>query len=365
MKYFIIAGEPSGDNYGALLMDALTLEDNKAEFQFVGGPKMKAESPNQLISIEDTAFMGFWEVLKNIFNIKQLFKSVKKSILEFKPDTLILIDYPGFNLRIVNWAYDQGIKITYYVSPQLWAWKKNRYKILRDKVDLFFVILPFEKKFFEQLNTPCQYFGHPLTELIPQQNKNLKEVKQVGLFPGSRAQEVEKHLKIFSELAHFYPQYEFTVAGLSHISEAIYRKHLKQSGKNLKLVFDDPYQIMEESDVAITSSGTATLELVLFETPQIVVYATSQLSYLIGKNLIGLKYISLVNLILDKSVVTELIQQELNLANLKNKFEEILDISQREKMITAYRKIRKLLGDNHVSEKVAKNIYQYCNDQVT
>ena len=212
LKYYIIAGESSGDNYGALLIESLKSIDPNAQFMFWGGPKMRATSQGQVVSIADTSFMGFWEVLKNIGTIRELFKKAKSTIKQFAPDMLILLDYPGFNLRLLKWAHDNEIKTTYYISPQLWAWKKKRYTKLRDYADLFFVILPFEKPFFDRLMTPCKYYGHPLTEIIPLQLKPITSVRKVGLFPGSRIQEIEKHLPILLSFAQKHQELDFKIA---------------------------------------------------------------------------------------------------------------------------------------------------------
>lgn len=355
MKYYIIAGESSGDNYGALLINAIKKRDRASIFNYWGGQNMKAAADGQIKSIADTSFMGFYEVIRNLKTIRGLFTEAKQTITTFNPDVLILIDYPGFNLRILKWAKTKGIKTVFYISPQLWAWKKNRYKKLRDYADLFFVILPFEKSFFDELNTSSIYYGHPLTEIIPPQNKSLKPIQKIGLFPGSRQQEIDKHLPLMIEFCKEHKEVSFTIAGMKHCTDH-YNSILKTIPSNLSIVYDQSYRIMREVDLAITSSGTATLELALFETPQIVVYKTSAMSYQIGKKLIDLKYISLVNLIANTNIVDELIQSEFNLNQLNQSYHKITSMTARQSMVEGYKNVRSLLKEGNVSENVAKDI---------
>jgi len=369
LKYYLIAGEASGDTYGGLLMNALRDRDSKAEFCYWGGPSMKSISSGQIKSISETSFMGFWEVLKNARTIRGLFTIAKESILEFKPDMLILLDYPGFNLRILEWASQKGIKTTFYISPQLWAWKKNRYKKLRDFADLFFVILPFEKVFFDNLKTPSIYYGHPLKDInhfndFREKKLNItSDIKTVGLFPGSRIQEIEKHLPTLILFTEQFPQIEFKIAKVSHIKEGEYLKYLKKRNTNISILDDNSTELMATVDFAISSSGTATLELALHKTPQIVIYKTSGLSYAIGKRLIDLKFISLVNLIANKKVVDELIQNDFTVNNLKYSFLKFNDKSHVDMVLKEYEQISLKLGDGKVSEKIADDIYTYINQK--
>jgi len=367
LKYYLIAGEASGDTYGGSLMEAIKKVDADASFKFWGGQNMLGQSDGQIKPIEDTSFMGFWEVLKNAKVIHSLFKIAKKTITEFNPDMLILIDYPGFNLRIMEWAHKHGIKTTFYISPQLWAWKKNRYKKLRDYADLFFVILPFEKAFFEKLNTPCKYYGHPLKELISNKGESNNRalsatINNVGLFPGSRLQELDKHLPTLILFAQKYPNINFTIAGVSHLQKNSYLKHInEQQNPNVTIIYDDSQSLMKSVDLAISSSGTATLELALHQTPQIVIYKTSAISYAIGKRLIDLKYISLVNLISGKDVVSELIQDEFTVENLSATFDKLTDVHQRQVVISEYNAMSSKLGDGDVSRRVAEDIWLTVN----
>ncbi len=362
MKYYIIAGESSGDLYGALLMQKLKAIDSSCQFRYWGGPKMKEQSEGQFKSIEETAFMGFIEVLKNIIKIKALFNDAKNDILEWKADILIFIDYPGFNLRMAQWAKLHKIKTCYYISPQLWAWKEGRHKILRDTINLFFVILPFERDFYKNLDTPCEYVGHPLLEKIEPKEKIVdKRIETIGLFPGSRKQEVKKHLPIMVKFASKNPDYKFVIGGLSHINKSIYLNNIPTYLKNMDIIFDGSYDLMNSVDAAITSSGTASLELALFNVPQIVIYKMHPIGYQIGKVLVKSKFISLVNLISQKKVVSELIQSECTVENLNESFEYLKSNEIRIKMINQYKKIREDLGDGTASQRVAERIYKFLN----
>lgn len=364
MKYYIIAGESSGDLYGGMLMEELIQEDPEARFNFWGGPEMRKHSSGQLKSIKETSFMGFWEVAKNARTIKGFFDFAKFSIKEFDPDIIIFIDYPGFNLRMATWAKGQGYKTAYYISPQLWAWKENRHKILRDKVDLFYVILPFERDFYKNLDTPCEYVGHPLIEIIsPRDNTQLKtEVKTIGLFPGSRKQEIQNHLPTILEFAVSKPEYNFIIAGVSHISKKFYLDVIDQYAPNVDIEYDQPYKVMQKIDFAIASSGTATLELALHEVPQIVIYKTSQLSFIIAKRLVKTDYISLVNLIAQKEVVPELLQAAFNPLALETYFEKYSRLKTRIETSRKYKRIRKDLGNGDSTQNVASGIIQFLNE---
>lgn len=359
MKYYIIAGESSGDIYGGLLMKEIHRLDPQAQFRFWGGPKMKAHSSGQLKSLEDTAFMGFWEVAKNALAIRKLFAFAKYSIEAFKPDLVIFIDYPGFNLRMLKWAHAHSFKTCFYISPQLWAWKKKRHTLLRDFAHLFFVILPFEKNFYQNLDTPCIYHGHPLLEIVPHQKETISEIKTIGLLPGSRAQELEQHMPILMAFASAHPNYQFLIAGLSHLDKRLYADAHNEERNNVDIVFDNAQEVMQKCDLAISSSGTATLELALYGVPQIVIYKTSGLSFAIGKRLVKTEYISLVNIIAGKQVVDELLQDECTLEKLKASFEVLRGEENRRGMLADYKEIRMSLGDEDATQKVAEDIVNF------
>ena len=362
MKYYIIAGESSGDLYGSLLMSELKRIDSDATFKFWGGPQMREKSSGQLKSIKETSFMGFYEVAKNALKIKGFFDFAKYSIKEFNPDIVILIDYPGFNLRIAKWAKLQGFHTAYYISPQLWAWKQNRHKILKEYIDLFYVILPFERDFYRNLDTPCEFVGHPLMEIIDKPNEHIQEaVKKIGLFPGSRKQEIRNHLATMIQFAIEKPEYKFIIAGVSHIPKSFYLDHLKQYAAHIDIRYDASHEVMSEIDFAITSSGTATLELALFNVPQIVIYKTHHLSFMIGKRLVKTDYISLVNLIGQKEIVPELLQDAFNELALDKYFELSSQYSKRKETVEYYDKIRKELGSKPTSKLIANGILNFLN----
>lgn len=365
MKYYLIAGEASGDLYGSLLMSQLKLKDAEAEFKYWGGPKMRGVSTGQLKSIKETSFMGFYEVAKNAFKIKEFFAFAKYSIDQFDPDIIIFIDYPGFNLRMATWAKKKGYNTAYYISPQLWAWKEKRHKILRDSVDCFYVILPFEQDFYRNLDTPCSYVGHPLLEIISEKEKDIKDtIQKVGLFPGSRKQEIANHLKVMLAFAVSKRDYKFIIAGVSHIPKAFYLEHLDQYAANVDIKYNAAYEVMSEVDFAISSSGTATLELALFQVPQIVVYKTSNISFMIGKRLVKTDFISLVNLIAQKEVVPELLQDAFNELALDTYFDKYSSLKERQTTIDQYKKIRKDLGQGESSQLVAEDLLSFLKKEI-
>ncbi len=365
MKYYIISGEASGDLHGSNLMKALVEKDSNAEIRFWGGDLMQEVGGTLVKHYRELAFMGFAEVLLNIRTIFRNIKYCKKDIIEFKPDVLILIDYPGFNMRIAEFAKKEGIKVHYYISPQIWAWKENRiHKIKRD-VDEMSVILPFEKDFYEQKhNFPVHFVGHPLIDAIANRKQvgieafnkeyNLSNKPIIALLPGSRKQEIKKMLSIMLKMADKFQEYQFVIAGAPSQDFEFYKQFMNQ--ENVKFISNKTYDLLSVSYAAIVTSGTATLETALFKVPEIVCYKTSWVSYQIGKRLIDLKYISLVNLIMDKEVVKELIQNEFNEKNLEQELYKILDITQRAEMFSNYFDLEKKLGGKGASNKVAELI---------
>ncbi len=364
MKYYFIAGEASGDKYGALLMSQLRSLDASAQFRFWGGENMAKESSGQLKSIKETSFMGFIEVAKNLPRIRTFFSFAKFSIKEFKPDIVIFIDYPGFNLRMMKWAKEKGFRTCFYISPQLWAWKEKRHKILRSYADLFYSILPFEEEFYRNLDTPCTYVGHPLLELIQEPEKEISDqVKTVGLFPGSREQEISKHLPTLLSFAELNPNYHFIIACTTHLPRSTYESYLNSNIDNVKLNYNGLEDVANKIQFAITSSGTATLELALYQVPQIVIYKTSQVSFMIAKRLVKTKYISLVNLIANKEVVPELLQESCNELAINESFQSSLGIKARTRMVLDYRSLRTQLGDGTSSIKVARGIINFLSKE--
>ena len=363
MKYYIIAGEASGDLYGSRLITELKSLDNNAEIRFWGGDKMVLSGGTIVKHIRDLAFMGFYEVIKNIDKIFSNMSFCKKDILAFNPDKIIYIDYPGFNLRICDWAKKKGFSNYYYISPQIWAWKEGRIKKIKRNVDKLYVIFPFEKKYYnEKHNIDTFYFGHPLIEAISSYNINKNFFSEnnipynkpiIAFLPGSRVQEIKTILPIFLSIISNYPNYNFIIAGVNNVDPNIYNLG---SYSNLFIVYNKTYDLLTNSFAAIVTSGTASLECSLFKIPQLVCYKTSHLSYFIGKLFVKLKYISLVNIILEKGIVKELIQDNLNKKSLAYEFNKLCEQETRSKIIKEYSKIFDLLSVKDTSKKIASSI---------
>jgi len=363
MKYYIIAGEASGDLYGSRLITELKSLDNNAEIRFWGGDKMVLSGGTIVKHIRDLAFMGFYEVIKNIDKIFSNISFCKKDILAFNPDKIIYIDYPGFNLRICDWAKKKGFSNYYYISPQIWAWKEGRIKKIIRNVDKLYVIFPFEKKYYnEKHNIDTFYFGHPLIEAISSYNINKNFFSEnnipynkpiIAFLPGSRVQEIKTILPIFLSIISNYPNYNFIIAGVNNVDPNIYNLG---SYSNLFIVYNKTYDLLTNSFAAIVTSGTASLECSLFKIPQLVCYKTSHLSYFIGKLFVKLKYISLVNIILEKGIVKELIQDNLNKKSLAYEFNKLCEQETRSKIIKEYSKIFDLLSVKDTSKKIASSI---------
>lgn len=367
MKYYLIAGEASGDLHAANLMKSLKQLDENADFRCWGGDRMKSEGGELVKHYRDLAFMGFVEVIANIRTIARNIAFCKKDIDQWKPDAIILIDYPGFNLRIAEFAHKRGIKVFYYISPQVWAWKKGRVKKIRKVVDKMFVILPFEKDFYRQYGYEVEFVGHPLLDAFAGYpfmkkgeflHKNKLDSRPiVALLPGSRKQEIAKMLEIMLSVVPFYNEFQFVVATAPSIEREFYERLLKN--REVEMVDMQTYHLLKYSFAAMVTSGTATLETALLEVPQVVCYKGSFLSYQIARRIISIKYISLVNLIADKPVVKELIQQDLTVKNLKKQLDLLLfNRELRKNMIREYRKLKKKLGGAGASRKTAEIIYR-------
>jgi lipid-A-disaccharide synthase len=369
MKYYIIAGEASGDLHGANLMKEIKLKDPKAEFRFWGGDLMKEQNENLVKHYKDLAFMGFIEVLANIKTISKNLKFCKKDIENYKPDTLILIDYPGFNLRIAEYIKKniKSIYVTYYVSPQIWAWKQSRVHKIKRCVDKMLTILPFEKDFYKKFNVEVDYVGHPLLDAIKNyQTKKNDEVdfykknnldtnkRIIALLPGSRTQEIKKMLPIMTSVIDQFKNHQFIIAGAPSKDKSFYLPYLNN---HIKLIHNQTYELLNNSTAALVTSGTATLETALFKVPEVVCYKGSKTSYLIARKLIKVKYISLVNLIQNKKVVTELIQADLNRDNLIQELNLILPNGKNhETLISEYKILENKLGGGGASKKAAELI---------
>ena len=372
MKYYLIAGEASGDLHGANLMRALQQIDPEAEFRFWGGDRMEAVGGKLIKHYRDLAFMGFWEVVTNLRTILRNIDFCKRDIIQFQPDAIIFIDYPGFNMRIAKWAKQQGIPTHYYISPQIWAWKENRIKAIKRDVDAMYVILPFEKDFYEEKHQyPVHFVGHPLLDAIAARKEVSEEVFKrenglderpiIALLPGSRKQEIAKMLSVMLSVVESYHQYQFVIAGAPSLGYDFYKQFIKE--ENVHFVSGKTYDLLAHSYAALVTSGTATLETALLNVPEVVCYRGNWISYQIAKRVISLKYISLVNLIMDAPVVTELIQGALNTRNLKAELNKLLNADYREKLLKDYEALREKLGNEGASERTAQAIYDSLQDK--
>jgi lipid-A-disaccharide synthase len=342
-KIFIISGEASGDLHASNLVKELKNKLPHLQLQGWGGGLMEKEGVDIKKHYKELAFMGFVEVLKNIRTIFKNFELCRNTITAFKPDAIIFVDYPGFNLRMVKWAKQQGYKTIYYISPQIWAWKENRIHDIKKYIDKMIVILPFEEAFYKRWNYAVDYVGHPLVKVIDDfkataaKQMPTKE-KIIAILPGSRKQEIKKKLPIMLAVAKALPDYKFIVAKAPGVEDDLYEDFLKEY-TNVGTVTNDTYHLLYRATAAIVTSGTATLETALFNVPQVVCYKGSKISYLIAKQIIKIKYISLVNLIMDKLIVEELIQDHMNAKNIEASLIKILEKNNREAIITQYNEL--------------------------
>ena len=358
MKYYLIAGEASGDINAAALMSSILKQDPDAEFRYWGGDEMGKIAPGLVKHYKNTSFMGFVEVFKNLKTIISLFKFCKKDILNYNPDKVIFIDYPGFNLRMAKWTKRKGFFNIYFIAPQVWAWKESRVKQINAYVDQLFVVLPFEKAFFAKHNIDAHYFGHPLkhriNKFIKDKSTNTKNKNGfIACFPGSRKQEIKSHMHIINAIAKKMPQQEFKVAAVKSVQSKIYEQ---KKEPNIKLVYNQNYELLCRAKSAIISSGTATLEAALFGVPQVVIYKGNPISYQIAKRIINLKYISLVNLLADSPVVSELIQSELTVDRLHEELSKLNQNDHRASMFNSYSSISSQLGEGNPCNKIAELI---------
>jgi lipid-A-disaccharide synthase len=374
MRYYIIAGEASGDLHAANLMKALQDEDPDSEFRFWGGDLMEAVGGTLVKHYRELAFMGFWEVVTNLKTILNNIKLCKTDISDYNPDAIIFIDYPGFNMRIAKWAKQQGLATHYYISPQLWAWKENRISAIKRDIDHMYVILPFEKQFYEDKHQfKVNFVGHPLLDQIQQRKDisfedfkakhQLEDKPIIALLPGSRKQEISKMLSVMLSVVQEYPEYQFVIAGAPSQDVAFYQKVITSSssvigemGAKVKLIQNDTYNLLSQSHAALVTSGTATLETALFEVPEVVCYKGNPISYLIAKQIVKLDYISLVNLIMNREVVKELIQDDFTSKHLKTELDNILDSTKRKDLLFSYKELKTKLGGVGASQRTAKQI---------
>jgi len=362
MKYYIIAGEASGDLHASNLMKALQKKDKNSSFRFWGGDLMHSVGGTQVRHYRELAFMGFLEVFLNLRTILKNISFCKKDILAFQPDVLILVDYPGFNMRIAAFAKNKNIKVHYYISPQIWAWKENRIKKIKRDIDKMYVILPFEKDFYEQkYQFPVHFVGHPLLDAIKgrdviseadfRRENKLSNTPIIALLPGSRKQEIVKMLSVMLTVVQRFPNYQFVIAGAPSQDDTFYKPFIAK--KNIAFVTGKTYDLLSVATAALVTSGTATLETALFKTPEIVCYKTSWFSYQIAKKVVNLKFISLVNLIMNKEVVAELVQSDCNPKRLEEELGKILEEGNRKKIAETYEVLEEKLGGVGASNRVA------------
>lgn len=376
MKYYIIAGEASGDLYGGDLIRELKAKDATADFRVWGGDLMEAAGGQLVKHYRDLAFMGVWEVIKNLPTILRNIRFCKSDIAAYQPDTLVLIDYPGFNLRIAKWAHQQGFQVFYYISPTVWAWKANRVYTVKKYVTRMFAILPFEADFYKKYDVEVEYYGHPLVDKIQahQVQSNFKTAHQlsdqpiVALLPGSRKQEITK---IFSAMLKVVPQFaehQFLVGVAPALPLTLYQEAIQQlpivDQQRVKLIPNQTYDLLAHADAALVTSGTATLETALFNVPQVVCYRTSGLTYQLAKRVVQLDYIAIVNIIAGQRIVEELIQHDLTTANLVQALQKILASSHRSELQKAYTQLQAMLGEGGVAKKIAERLVVLLDDAV-
>lgn len=371
MKYYIISGEASGDLHGSNLIKELFKAGTGISIRCWGGDKMQAAGATLVKHYRELAFMGFTEVIKNLGTIFRNLKFCKADILQYRPDAIILIDYPGFNLRIAKWAKQHGFKVIYYISPQVWAWKENRVKMMKVCIDKMICILPFEKEYYKKRwDWEVEYVGHPLVEVVESfklkvgsstsHNFQLPTSNIIALLPGSRKQEILKKLPVMLEVSRQFPEYQFVVAKAPGLDEAFYHE-LLQPYSNVSSVVNKTYELLSVSKAALVTSGTATLETALFGVPEVICYKGNALSYQIARRLINIKYIGLVNLIMDKEVVKELIQHDLTVKNLAYELNELLSNEKKQvRLQQDYASLKQLLSKGgHASENAAKSIHRF------
>ncbi len=370
MKFFIIAGEASGDLHASNLIKALKAGDSQADFQFWGGDKMQeAAQTTPLKHIRELAFMGFIEVVQNLYKIIQNLKQCKQQIESYQPDVVILVDYPGFNLKIAKFAHQAGFKVFYYISPKIWAWKQKRVYTIKENVDNMFSILPFETEFYQRFGVEVDYIGNPLMDAIEKYRRTKNDVIShsadsrpiIALLPGSREQELRRMLPDMLQMIDTFPNYQFVVAATKSLSQNIYDEII--GNRTVQLVYDQTYEVLCQAEAALVTSGTATLETALLNIPQVVCYKAHPISYVIAKNLVTVKYASLANLIMDKEIVRELIQHDLNSDLLKKELEAILvGGAKREQILVDYAEMQEIVGEAGASERAAQLMIDYLSE---
>ncbi|MEL6672991.1 MAG: lipid-A-disaccharide synthase [Bacteroidota bacterium] len=357
MKCYLIAGEDSGDLHGRNLVQALQQQDTSWTFRGIGGDQLARTGMELVAHVKDTNFMGFAEVVRNLGTIRKLFKTVKADLLSWKPDALILIDYPGFNLRIARFARNLNIPVYYYISPQVWAWKKGRVKKIQRDVDRMYVILPFEEAFYAKYGVAVDFVGHPLLDEIPTQVRSAEKKSILALLPGSRKQEIKRMLPLMLETARAFPDYRAVVAGAPSQTQAFYQEIIGQEQVEVRM--NQTYQLLSNAAYALVTSGTATLETALFQVPEIVVYKGNALSFEIGKRLVDVPFISLVNLIMDKEVVPELIQYDARPDKMVAALRGLMEPARAQQLQKDYQALRTKLGESGASARTASLILSH------
>ena len=366
MRYYITAGEASGDLHASNLMKALKKNDFQAEFRYIGGDLMKEQGGTLVRHFKDTAYMGFLDVFKHLPAILKNIKFVKEDILKYKPDVLILVDYPGFNLRIAEFAHRAGFKVYYYISPKIWAWKQSRVHKIKEFVDKMFIIFPFEKDFYTKYNYKVEYVGNPIMDALnieKNDSSNFKKMyklsdkKIIALLPGSRKQEIKHNFPMMLKVARKFPDYQFIVAAAPSLEKDIFEKHIRN--EDVKLIYNQTYMILKYSEAAIVTSGTATLETAILNIPELVCYKGDHFSYQIAKRFVKVDYISLVNLVMQKEVIKEFIQYDMTVENISRELKLILeDKGYRNTMLSEFEHLRTALGGKGASERTAKIIVE-------
>lgn len=363
MRYYLIAGEASGDLHGSHLIRRIRGLDDAAEIRCWGGDLMESAGAVLVKHYRELAFMGFAEVLLHLPTILRNLSFCKRDIESYRPDAVVLIDYPGFNMRIAEWAHEKGFRVIFYISPQVWAWKESRVARIRRSVDLMLVILPFEKAFYHRHGYEVEYVGHPLVETVSEARAKgpgspISGQPIIALLPGSRAQEVREKLPVMLRMTADFPGYAFVLGRGPHLDDAMLAGLLK-AYPGVKVVQGRTYELLQQATAALVTSGTATLETALFRVPQVVCYRGSALSYQLAKRLIKVKYISLVNLIMDRPVVKELIQDDLNEKNLRAELTKILEPATRERMLQDYEALWEKLDEGDASARAAEQIVRF------
>jgi len=369
MKYYIIAGEASGDLHGSNLMKALKIKDPQAEFRYFGGDLMMAEGPGLVMHYSEMAFMGFVEVIVNLNKVLKNIKTAKQDVLSFQPDVMILIDFPGFNMKIAEFASKRNFRVFYYISPKVWAWNQKRVLKIKKFVERMFCILPFEVAFYKTWGMDVAYVGNPILDAIASNPPdelfkiihNLDVRPIVALLPGSRKQELERVLPEMVRTADRFPEFQFVIAGAPSFGETDYSSYL--DGRKIPVIFNATYNLLLNSKAAVVTSGTATLETALLKIPQVVVYKGNPVSIAIARMLVKIKYISLVNLVMDQTIVKELIQEDCNSQKIGDELDQILNAPlYRTEMLINYDELAVRMGEPGASAKAAALMFAYLNN---